>query len=263
MSKFILPTRFKLLVGVCAVTAGLSGPTGAWADDSKELLKAMSDYMAAQKTFSFDYVSSVEAVTPAFEKLKFISSGTATVSRPDKIRVTRRGGFADLDVSFDGTKFTVHGKNLDAYAQVDAKGSLDELFDRLENAGAEIPGADLLLSNSFDTLMDGVTEAKHISSAVVDGIECEYLTFRKNDVDWQIWIETGSKPIPKRYVVTSKHVVQAPEYTLEVRNFRTGEDVKLASFAIDIPGDAKKVDLSELGQIDELPAPAGPMGDAQ
>lgn len=139
MSKFILPTRFKLLVGVCAVTAGLSGPTGAWADDSKELLKAMSDYMAAQKTFSFDYVSSVEAVTPAFEKLKFINSGTATVSRPDKIRVTRTGGFADLDVSFDGTKFTVHGKNLDAYAQVDAKGSLDELFDRLENAGAEIP----------------------------------------------------------------------------------------------------------------------------
>jgi len=68
------------------------------ADGSKALLKAMSDYMAAQKTFSFDYVSSVEAVTPAFEKLQFVSSGTATISRPDKIRVTRVGGFADLDV---------------------------------------------------------------------------------------------------------------------------------------------------------------------
>ncbi|MBB3394755.1 hypothetical protein FHX09_003119 [Rhizobium sp. BK538] len=223
----------------------------------------MSDYMAAQKTFSFDYVSSVEAVTPAFEKLQFVSSGTATISRPDKIRVTRVGGFADLDVGFDGTKLTVHGKNLDAYAQIDAKGSLDELFDRLQNAGPEIPGSDLLLSNSFDTLMDGVTEAKHISSAVVDGVECEYLTFLKNDIDWQIWIETGSTPIPKRYVVTSKHVVQAPEYMLEVRNFRTGEDVKVANFAIEIPGDAKKVDLSELGQIDELPAPTGMMGDAQ
>jgi len=29
MSKFILPTRFKTLVALCAVTAGLSGPTGA------------------------------------------------------------------------------------------------------------------------------------------------------------------------------------------------------------------------------------------
>ncbi|WP_348626627.1 DUF2092 domain-containing protein [Rhizobium sp. R711] len=223
----------------------------------------MSDYLAAQKTFSFHYVSSVEAVTPVFEKLQFVSSGTATVSRPDKIRLTRIGGFADLDVGFDGTKLTVHGRNLDAYAQIDAKGTLDELFDRLQNAGAEIPGSDLLLSNSFDALMDGVTEAKHISSAVVDGVECEYLTFRKNDVDWQIWIEAGSKPIPIRYIVTSKHVVQAPQYMLEVRNFRTGEDAKLANFAIKIPGDAKKVDLSELGQIDELPAPTEPMGDAQ
>ncbi|MBW9115432.1 DUF2092 domain-containing protein [Rhizobium cauense] len=263
MSKFTLPTRFRALLAMCAVTTGLSCPTGAWADDSRELLKAMSDYLAAQKTFSFDYVSSVEAVTPAFEKLQFVSSGTAAVSRPDKIRVTRTGGFADLDVSFDGAKLTVHGKNLDAYAQIDAKGSLDELFDRLENAGAEIPGSDLLLSNSFETLMDGVTEAKHIASAVIDGVEVNYLTFRKNDVDWQIWIEAGPKPIPKRYIVTSKHVVQAPQYMLEVRNFRTGEDVKVANFAIEIPGDAKKVDLSELGEIDELPAPTGMMGDAQ
>lgn len=223
---------------------------------AKDLLKAMSDFLVAQKSISFNYQSSLEAVTPDFEKLQFVSSGTANITRPDKLRVTRTGGFADIDVSFDGSTLTVHGKNLDAYAKVDGKGSLDDLIDRLADAGVEAPGADLLSSHVYDILMSDVTEAKHISSAFVDGVECEYLAFRTPELDWQIWIQTGSQPIPRRYVITSKHVVQAPQYTLEISNFKSGADVAATSYNIDIPANAKTVDLSELQSIDELPAPA-------
>ncbi|MDL2401850.1 DUF2092 domain-containing protein [Rhizobium mayense] len=238
-------------VGVCLVL-----PTAAWADDAKDLLKAMSDYLAAQKTMSFQYQSSLEAVTPDFEKLQFVSSGTANMTRPDKLRITRTGGFADVDVSFDGSTLTVHGKNLDAYAKIDAKGSVDDLLGRLADAGIEAPGADLLSTDVFDLLMSDVTAAKHVSSAFVDGVECEYLTFRTPEIDWQIWIQAGDKPIPRRYVITSKHVGQAPQYTLEISDFKSGSDVANVSYNIDIPTSAKKVDLSELQSLDELPAPA-------
>ncbi|MGY5811773.1 DUF2092 domain-containing protein [Rhizobium sp. LEGMi198b] len=237
-------------VGVCCVF-----PTAALADDAKDILKAMSDYLAAQKTMSFHYQSALEAVTPDFEKLQFVSSGTASLTRPDKLRITRTGGFADVDVSFDGSTLTVHGKNLDAYAKIDAKGSVDELLERLVGAGVEAPGADLLSTNVYDLMMSDVTVAKHISSAFVDGVECEYLTFRTPEIDWQIWIQTGAQPIPRRYVITSKHVGQAPQYTLEISDFKSGADVAKVSYNIDIPTSAKKVDLSELQSLDELPAP--------
>jgi hypothetical protein len=240
-------------LGACLIL-----PAPAAADDAEAILKAMSDYLASQKTMSFTYQSSVEAVTPDFEKLQFVSSGTMNLTRPDKLRVTRTGGFADIDVSFDGMTLTVHGKNLDAYATIGAKGSVDELFDRLIGAGVEAPGADLLASNPFSLLMTDVTSAKHISSAYVDGVECEYLTFRTPEIDWQIWIQSGDKPIPRRYVITSKHVGQAPQYMLEISDFKTGADVAKASYTIDIPADAKKVDLSELQALDELPAPTQP-----
>ena len=95
-------TRGRRALAIAVVAACL--PFGAAsADDAKDLLKAMSDYMAKQQKFSFDYQSTVEVVTPDFEKLQFISSGTATVARPDKLRVTRKGGFADIEVVFDGT----------------------------------------------------------------------------------------------------------------------------------------------------------------
>ncbi len=249
-------SRLKRILTYSTVAAGLVLPTHAWADDAKDLLKAMSDFLVAQKTISFSYQSSLEAVTPDFEKLQFVSSGTANITRPDKLRVTRTGGFADIDVSFDGSVLTVHGKNLDAYAKIDGKGSLDDLIDRLADAGVEAPGADLLSSHVNDILMSDVTESKHISSAFVDGVECEYLAFRTPELDWQIWIQTGSQPIPRRYVITSKHVVQAPQYTLEISDFKTGAEVAATSYNIEIPANAKTVDLSELQSIDELPAPA-------
>src|SRR5262249_35430468 len=139
-----------------------------------------------------------------------------------------------------------------AYAQVEAKGTLDDLGERLAAAGVNAPGGDLLSPDVFDVLMDGVTDAKHISGAVVNGVDCEYLAFRKADVDWQIWIADGDKPVPLRYVITSKHVVQAPQYTLEISDFKSGAEVASADFSFQ-PGNAKKVDLSELAAIDELP----------
>lgn len=249
-------SRLKRILSYSAVVASLVLPNHAWADDAKDLLKAMSDFLVAQKTISFNYQSSLEAVTPDFEKLQFVSSGTANITRPDKLRVTRTGGFADIDVSFDGSTLTVHGKNLDAYAKIDGKGSLDELIDRLADAGVEAPGADLLSAHVYDILMTDVTEAKHISGAFVDGVECEYLAFRTPELDWQIWIQTGPQPIPRRYVITSKHVVQAPQYTLEISDFKSGADFAATSYNIKIPANAKTVDLSELQSIDELPAPA-------
>lgn len=241
---------------VCAAfLVGLVPASSAFADDAKALLKAMSDYMAKQKDFSFTYESTVEAVTPDFQKLQFVSSGSANVSRPDKVHVTRTGGFADVDVTFDGKTLTVYGKNLDAYAQIEAKGTLDELRDRLADAGVETPGGDLLGSNVYEALIGDVTDAKHIASAYVDGVECEYLAFRTPDTDWQIWIQTGDTPIPRRYVITSKHVVQAPQYSFQLKDFKSGAEAGTASFTFDKPASAKQVDLSALELVDELPAP--------
>jgi hypothetical protein len=224
-------------------------------DEARDLLKAMSDYMAAQKEFSFSFQSSIEGVTKDFEKLQFVSSGTVVANRPDKIRVTRTGGFADVELVFDGSMLTVMAKNLDVYAQIEAKGTLDELGERLANAGIEPPGRDLLAANVYDALMDGVTDAKHVSSAYIGGVECEYLTFRTPEVDWQIWIEAGDRPVPLRYVVTSKHVVQAPQYTLDISDWKSGSEVAASDFSFTPPGSAKKVDIGELADIDELPSP--------
>ena len=235
---------------------GLGTTSGAIADeaDAKSLLKAMSDYLAAQKAISFGYDANFEVVTKDQQKLALASSGAVTLSRPDKIHATRSAGFADVEMIFDGKTLTLLGKNANLYTQIDAPGTLDNLIDELRDKyNKPLPGADLLLSNVYDVLMPDVVDAKDLGSGVIGGVECDHLAFRTKDVDWQIWIAHGDRPYPCRYVITSKLVATAPQYSVQIRDWRTGAEIASEDFNFTNSTNAKKVDPKELPDSDELP----------
>jgi hypothetical protein len=224
----------------------------AQSDDAGKILKAMSDYMTSQKTLSLTFDTDIEVITNDLQKIQFISSGKVQLSRPDKIRATRTGGYTDVELVFDGKTVTANNKDSNAFAQLDSPGSVDQLIDLLRDKYAvTAPGADLLLSNVFEAMTEDVISAKHIGRGVIDGVECEHLAFRNTDTDWQIWIEVGARPIPHKYVITSKAVAGAPQYTLRIKEWQT--DVPADAFAFKPPQGAKKVALDALDSIDEVP----------
>lgn len=232
------------------------------ADDPMKLLKAMADYSAAQKSISANFDSDIEVVTPDLEKIQFTSSGKLQLSRPDKLRISRTGGYADVQLVYDGKTVSIYGNNAKAYVQADLSGTIDQLVDLIQlKSGAALPGADLFLSNSYDELMSNVILAKHIGQGVVDGVECEHLAFRGIDTDWQIWIESGARPVPRKYVITSKTLAGAPQYTLKIRDWKTDDIPDADTFAFKAPAGATKVDLDSavMVEFDELP-PGTPSG---
>jgi hypothetical protein len=239
-----------------ALIFGLGMASGARADEAaaKNQLKAMSDYMAAQKLMSLSFDTNLEIVTKDKQKLTLASSGTVTLNRPDKIRATRHGGFADVEMVFDGKTLTLLAKDANLYGQVDVPGTVDHLIDELRNKyHRPVPGADLLMSHVYDNLMSGVIDVKDLGSGVMGGIECDHFAFRKKEVDFEIWIAQGARPYPCRYVITSKLVAGAPEYSVEVRDWKTGDEVASDDFSFKNPTNAKKVDLKDVGYADELP----------
>ena len=213
------------------VLLGTSAGVSADEADAKRILKAMSDYMGAQKSLSCEFDATLEVVTKDEQKLALASSGTVTLNRPDKIRVTRKGGFADVEMSFDGKTLTLLGKNLNLYTQLDVPGTIGHLIDELRDTYQKpLPAADLLLPNIYDALMLDVVDVKDLGSGVVGGVECDYLAFRKDDVDFQIWIAQGKRPYPCRYVITSKRISGGPQYTVQTRNWKTGGEVAAVSY---------------------------------
>jgi hypothetical protein len=229
-------------------------------DDALKILKSMSDYVSGQKTITLSYDTDIEVITPEIQKLQFASSGQVMLSRPDKLHASRVGGYANVEMFFDGKTVSILGKNLNAFTQVDAPGTVDQLVDTLRNKfSVALPGADLLLTNSYDALSADVLHAAHIGEGVVAGFECEHLAFRNEDTDWQLWVQTGDTPIPRKFVITSKTVAGAPQYTMVIRDWKTDAPANPDAFAFKAPDGAKKLDPAALASLDELP-PGLPIG---
>ena len=256
----VLTGRGVLVGAILTMGVSLVSPARAENGDAEKLLKGMADYVASQKTLAVTFDSDIEVITSHLQKIQFTSSGQVQPSRPDKLRATRTGGYRDVEIVFDGKMLTVNNKDGKDYAQIEAAGTAEELIDVLRDKhGVVAPGADLLLSNVFDVMMADVVEATLIGKGVIDGVECDHLAFRNVETDWQIWIESGAKPIPRKYVITSKGIGEAPQYTLRIKDWKT--DVPADAFAFKPDPSFKKIALGDLSDIDEVPQGTSKTGD--
>ncbi|TBY54333.1 DUF2092 domain-containing protein [Rhizobium leguminosarum bv. viciae] len=236
------------------ITLGSGSAANSADADTKKLVKTMSDYLAAEKAISFSYDTNLEVVTVDHQKLLLASSGKIEMGRPDKLRVTRFGGFANVEITFDGKTLSLLGKNANLYAQVEVPGTVDHLIDELrDKLHRPVPGADLLLPDAYAELMRDVVDVKDLGSGVIGGVECDHLAFRAKELDWQIWIAQGEHPYPCRYVITASQVDQGPQYSIQISDWKTGTDVVANDFGFKNTTNAKKVDLTKLADIDELP----------
>ena len=256
VTKVTTVTKWATILAMVGMAATASISAGR-ADEAfaKSQLKAMSDYLGAQKAMSFDYDVNLELVSKQQQKIGLASSGTLTLDRPDKFHLTRTGGFANVEMVFDGKTLTLLGKNTNLYTQLEAPGTIDQLEDVLRNKyHRPVPAADLLISDPYKELMAEVNDAKDLGSGVIHGVECDHLAFRTKEVDWQIWIAQGARPYPCRYVITSKKVTGWPQYTLDTWGWKTGAEVSPDSFKLEIPANAKKLKPDEVPELNDIPS---------
>jgi len=226
--------------------------------EADKILLAMANNLKATPMLSADYDADQEIINLEGQKLQYSASGSIALDRAKGFRLTRKGPFADAEVIFDGKMISLHGKGMNVYAQFESPGpTVEAAADELRAVtGLDAPGADLLSSDPYTLLTDGVTEGAVVGTAFIGGVEADHLAFRTDLVDWQIWISKGDKPLPLKYVITTKWVTGAPEYSLRLTNWKT-DGVDAAQFAFNPPADAKKIDQVHADLTGELSLKAG------
>ena len=173
-------------------------------EDAKRILKAMSEFMAAQESLSFEYDAVLEVITAESQILSLSSSGVhGQAARQDPCHAFQRVcGSREVPRRKD---LTLLGKDTNLYAQLELPGRLDHLIDELHfTYNRPLPAADLMLPNFYDELMRDVVDVKDLGGGVIGGVECDYLAFQTDEVDWQIWIAQGDRPYPYRFSIRSK-----------------------------------------------------------
>lgn len=242
------------VIGVCLIAPVSSARAQNAIDpDAQSVLATMSSYLGGLKSFSVEYSSVDEVVTPDGQKLQFLHSGEIAVQRPDKLYATRKGAAGIAEVFLDGKWLTLFTRKANAYLQYDAS-SIDAAVDIVRNLGFDAPGADLLAPKPLENSTTDLASGAHTGMTFIDGIEVHQLAFRGTDVDWQLWVTAGDKPLPLRYVITTKSLSSAPQYTLQLKNWNAAPQIDAKQFAFTPPQGAKKlspnsVSVNAIGDI--------------
>ncbi len=238
-----------LLAAVAALCAGAvalaqESPPGKIDPNADQLLRSMSDYVAGMNGFKVQVDTVDEAVTKDGQRIQFLAQQSVSVRRPDKFRVERLGPVADTVFRYDGKQFSLYGKRTGYYATAPAPGTLEEAIDTARSKyGMDAPSADLFLGRPYDELMAGVTQASYLGVEPIGTLSCHHLAFKGADVDFQVWVQDGAKPLPCRYTIVSKSDEGQPEFSASLSNWQPNVELSPALFAFTPPPGSKRIEL--------------------
>lgn len=218
--------------------------------EADRVLKSMSSYLASTKAFTLNAEVALEVMMRTGQKLQRMSSESLVVQRPAAFRIQLKGAGPDAEFVFDGKTLTLYGRKPNAYVQRDVSGGIDDGIRAIEDeTGISAAGADLLFADPYAVLSEGVLSGTYLGKAYVDGIECHHLAFREDQFDWQIWVRTGDKPLPMRYVITSTWLTGAPQLEVSMRDWNTNPQIKDKQFTFTVPAGASKLDAIPIDEI--------------
>ena len=92
-------------------------------------------------------------------------------------------------------------------------------------------------------LTDGVTEGVVLGEAVIEGVRCDHLAFRAPHVDLQVWVQQGQQPLPRRVLITTRDLPNAPQFAVTVTKWNLKPALTARTFGFTPPAGATRVDF--------------------
>ena len=186
--------------------AGTAAPAASAVDPaSVQALKDMGAFLQSLKRFHVATEVTGERVLADGQKLQHTATAKMDVERPNKIRATMQSARSERQIIFDGKTVTLYTPAQKYYSTVEFTETIGGLIGKLEaRFGVEMPLSDLFLFGTPAAPLDKIESAMNAGQDFIDDDLCDHYAFRQGKIDWQIWITTGSKPLPRKVVITNR-----------------------------------------------------------
>jgi len=207
-----MPLLFVCLAISLAPLATVRAQPAGIDPEAARLLKRMTDFVSSQQRFSLETVNTVEVVLDSGQKIQFTGGARTTVQRPNKLHSERVGDVMRQSLFYDGRSLTLFNPDDNFYATVPAPPTIDGFLDfAREQLDIVAPAGDLITMDAYGRLMSDARSGFVVGKSYVGGVRCDHLAFRGYGVDWQVWIEDGERPVPRKYVITTVDMEEAPQ----------------------------------------------------
>jgi hypothetical protein len=180
-------------------------------------LDKMGVFLREQQSFTVRTTTETDYVLDTGQKVRLSARGDLRVQRPDHLRADIVSDRKERQFFYDGKTFTVFAPRIGFYASVAAPPKIGALADQLQDRyGLELPLVDLFRWGTDESGVGDITAATYVGRANIDGVDTDQYAFRQPGLDWQIWIQRGDHPLPRKLVLTTTDDPARPERAIEL-----------------------------------------------
>jgi hypothetical protein len=219
---------------------------GVIQDGAVEALKEMSNFLMSAKTLEIDTQGSLDVVTANGQRIQLDGTTNYKIRRPGFV-ITYNSDIKSRKFMYDGKNFTVYSPKLGYYATAPAPRTNREVLDTIYNKfGISLPLEDLFRwgdGGANAARLHALQSAYKVGTVTLDGVPTDHFAFREADVDWEVWIDQGPQPLPRKLVIVDRSDPARPTFVTRLR-WKVNPTFSDADFTFVPDSNAKRIQLA-------------------
>lgn len=244
--------RLRLLAGALL----LASPAAAVAQADASVMdpaainaaQRMRAFLHGLKSFEVRADATVEDPIDEDTKIEVGNHVRYDYAAPDRLFASWQSDQQSRRLYYDGRRLTLVAPIVGYYATTEMSGSVADVLQRAsERYGIVFPLPDLFMWAWSTDPAQGVTRARYIGPEIIAGTQTDHYLYRQGDVDWQVWIQRGDSPYPRKIVVTDRSDLTRPSYSARLQ-WNPNPAFSPDYFAFKAPPGAGKIELVSLAQ---------------
>lgn len=209
-------------------------------------LGEMSTFLQSLSSFELTSRTSLDLVANDDQKIQLDGTATYKVRKPDAFVIDVVSDEWNRRFIYDGREFTLYAPKLGYFSTWAAPGTIkDTIADVETRFGISIPLDDLFRwSEPGGARADTLESGYLVGVETVEGVKTNHYAFREGQIDWQVWIQQGAQPLPRKMVIVDRRDPTNPSYTARL-TWVLNPKLSNADFAAyQPPKDAKRIRIT-------------------
>jgi len=210
--------------------------------DPLPILQKMCDFLKSQQQFTYKAEIADDQVYYGDKKLQYEIDTETFVRRPDRLRVNAEGDLVDKQFYFDGKTITLYDKDHNVYGTFEVPADIESALEKAHKEfGVHVALTDLASPNLWELVSKRIKHSLYVGQSKIRGVLCHHLSFDGDNVQFQVWIDAGNQPLPRKVVLTHKNLPGSPQWTAYLSDWNFSPQLQDNLFAFTPPPGAEKI----------------------
>jgi hypothetical protein len=221
------------------------GPEAGLVDArADELVRQMSDLLAGATSIALEAAEIFDEVPEHSPRYQLTGLRRVGLRRPDRLVGDAAGDALNRSFWYDGTTLSAVDWEQNTWVSGTVPPTVDGALDwAFDTTGTVVPLADFIYADPYSRLMGSVQRGVYLGIHEAAGFPCHHLAFEQATIDWQLWIDAGEQPLPRKLVIAYKIEDEVPQYTAIIPKWNLEAELDDDLFLFEPPEGARRVEI--------------------